>query len=77
MKEKHEKISVIEWMMKINPISPLIKKSMKEKSSVEAFADTIKDNPQAIIEWAESEIREYKKLIAILKNRQSINQKKV
>jgi len=31
------------------------------------FANSIKDNPQAIIEWAESEIREYQKLIKILR----------
>lgn len=41
----------------------------KPKSSVEEFADTIRDNPQEIIEWAEREIAEYKKLIRILKRR--------
>jgi hypothetical protein len=41
----------------------------KQKSSVESFADLIKDDPQEIIDWAESEIEEYKKLIKILKDR--------
>jgi len=39
----------------------------KEKSSkAQDFADTIKDNPKEIIEWAKSEILEYEKLIKIL-----------
>jgi len=33
------------------------------------FADTIKDNPQAIIDWAKREIKEYENLIAILEER--------
>jgi hypothetical protein len=39
---------------------------MKQKSSVQEFAETIKDNPKKIIAWAKREIEEYKKLIAIL-----------
>jgi hypothetical protein len=39
------------------------------KSNVEQFADTIKDNPQEIIDWAKREISEYKKLIKILEKR--------
>lgn len=39
---------------------------MKKKSSVQEFADTIKDNPKKIIAWARREIREYQKLIKIL-----------
>jgi len=41
----------------------------KKKSSVQEFADTIKDNPNAIIKWAEREIEEYQKLIKILQRR--------
>jgi hypothetical protein len=44
---------------------------MKKKTSVEKFAETIKDNPQEIIDWAKSEIEEYKKLIKILEKRLS------
>ena len=36
------------------------------KSSVQEFANTIKDNPREIIAWARREIREYQKLIKIL-----------
>jgi len=39
------------------------------KSSAQEFADTTKDNPQEIIDWALAEIDEYKKLIKILKKR--------
>ena len=40
---------------------------MKTKtSSVQEFANTIKDNPKKIIAWARREIREYQKLIKIL-----------
>lgn len=41
-----------------------------KKSSVQEFADAIKNNPQRIIEWARSEIKEYKKLIKILEKQQ-------
>ena len=40
----------------------------KPKSSVQEFADSIKDNPNAIIKWARREIAEYQKLIKILEN---------
>ena len=39
------------------------------KSSVQDFADTIKDNPKKIIAWAEREIREYRKLLKILRSK--------
>lgn len=39
---------------------------MKKKSSVQEFADTIKDDPDKIIAWAKDEIKEYQKLIKIL-----------
>ena len=38
-------------------------------SGAQDFADTIKNNPDEIIEWAKSEIAEYKKLIRILQKR--------
>ena len=41
----------------------------KQKSNVQEFADTIKNNPEKIIAWAEGEISEYKKLIKILEYR--------
>ena len=43
----------------------------KEKSSAQEFADTIRDNPKKIIEWALSEIKEYEKLIKILQDREN------
>jgi len=45
--------------MKINDM-------FKETSSVQEFADTIKDNPKEIIAWAKREIKEYESLIKIL-----------
>ena len=42
---------------------------MKKKSSVQEFADNIKDNPKKIIAWAKREIREYQKLIKILEKK--------
>ena len=39
---------------------------MKKKTSVQDFADSIRDNPAAIIHWAEKEIDEYQKLIKIV-----------
>ena len=38
----------------------------KTKSSVQEFADTLKDNPREIIDWAKREIKEYKSLIKLL-----------
>ena len=38
----------------------------RDKSSVEEFAETIKDNPEKIIAWARREIKEYESLIKIL-----------
>ncbi len=40
---------------------------MKKISTAKDFVNTMKDNPTKIIEWAENEIKEYKKLIKILK----------
>lgn len=42
---------------------------MKKKSSVQEFADTIKNNPKKIIAWAKREIKEYQKLIKILEKK--------
>ena len=42
---------------------------MTEKTSAENFVDTIRDDPQAIIEWAKREIKEYEELIEILEKR--------
>ena len=39
----------------------------EEQSTADNFAKTLMQNPDEIIKWAESEIREYKKLIEILK----------
>jgi len=39
------------------------------KTKAQNFADTIKDNPQEMIKWCRSEIKEYEKLIEILKNK--------
>lgn len=41
----------------------------EELTKAQAFANTIKDNPQEIIEWAYSEIKEYETLIKILEKR--------
>lgn len=38
----------------------------RKKSSVQEFADTIKDNPKKIIAWVKREIKEYERLIKIL-----------
>lgn len=40
-----------------------------KKSSVQEFADSIKDNPKKIIAWAKREIAEYQKLIKILEKK--------
>jgi len=42
---------------------------MSKQSTAKEFADTIKDNPKAIIDWAKREIKEYEKLIKILERR--------
>jgi hypothetical protein len=41
----------------------------KNNTNAQDFADTLKNNHDEIIEWAKSEIAEYKKLIKILENR--------
>ena len=45
---------------------------MKNKTSVEEFAETIQNNPKRIIAWAKREIEEYKKLIAILEKPKNV-----
>ncbi len=42
---------------------------MKTKSSVQEFADTIKNDPKKIIAWARREIKEYQALIKILEKK--------
>jgi len=49
-----------------------MKKDNNKKSSVQDFADTIKDNPEKIIAWAKREIAEYEKLIKILEKRKKM-----
>lgn len=39
-----------------------------KKSSVQEFADSIRDNPGKIIAWAKREIKEYEALIKILES---------
>lgn len=39
-----------------------------KKTSVQEFAEELKDNPKKIIAWAKREIKEYEKLIKILEN---------
>jgi len=41
-------------------------KKKKKNSPAEDFFDSIKNNPQEIIDWCQSEIEEYKKLIRLL-----------
>jgi hypothetical protein len=50
---------------------------MTKKSSVQEFADTIKDNPKKIIAWANREIKEYQKLIKILEKYESSSKRRV
>lgn len=42
-------------------------------SKADNFFETLKDNPQEIIEWCEAEIKEYKKLIKIIKKYEKEN----
>ncbi len=44
-----------------------------KKTSAQEFADTIKNNPKEIIDWAKREIREYQSLIKILEKRKESN----
>lgn len=39
---------------------------MKTKSDY--FYEALKNNPEEVIKWAEAEIKEYKKLIKLIKN---------
>ena len=47
---------------------------MTDKSSVQEFADSLKDDPQEILNWIDREIAEYKKLKAILEKQKWIKQ---
>lgn len=38
-----------------------------KKTEADNFFEALKDNPQEVIEWAEAEIKEYKKLIKLIK----------
>ena len=38
-----------------------------KKSAAHNFFESLKDDPEAIIEWCEDEIKEYKKLIKLMK----------
>ena len=42
---------------------------MKPKSSVQEFAETIKNNPKEIIAWAKREIKCYNELILIVQKK--------
>ena len=44
-------------------------KKQPNTSQAQNFADTLKNNPEEIIEWARNEIKEYSKLIAILEKK--------
>lgn len=46
-------------------------------SKADNWFESLKDNPQEIIEWAEAEIKEYKKLIAILRKYERKNTKQL
>jgi len=39
------------------------------KSEADNLYKTLKDDPEAVIKWAESEIAEYQKLIELIKNK--------
>ena len=39
----------------------------KQKSQADNFYKALKNNPQEVIAWCESEIREYQKLIKLIK----------
>jgi hypothetical protein len=42
-------------------------------SKANNFFKSLKDNPEEIIKWAEDEIKEYKKLIKLIKSKLSNN----
>jgi len=44
-------------------------KKKNKNSPAKNFFDSIKNNPQGIREWCQSEIEEYKKLIKLLKDK--------
>lgn len=41
--------------------------AFKQKSEADNFLDALKNNPEKVIEWCESEIKEYKKLIKLIR----------
>jgi len=47
----------------------MTKQKKEELTRAQDFANTLKDNPQEIIDWAYSEIEEYEKRIKILEKR--------
>jgi hypothetical protein len=40
-----------------------------KKTQADTWLEALKNNPKEIIEWCESEIREYQKLISLLKKK--------
>lgn len=44
-----------------------IEELLGESTKAENWFETLKDNPSEIISWCEAEIREYKRLIKIIK----------
>lgn len=40
---------------------------MKKQTAAENFFESIKNDPEKIIEWAQNEIEQYKKLIKLIK----------
>jgi len=44
-------------------------KKEEKKSSADTFYNSLKGNPEAIIEWCKDEIREYQKLIKLIKSK--------
>lgn len=45
----------------------IVKKNLTTEIGADEFYEMLKNNPEKIIAWAEREIREYKKLIKLLK----------
>jgi len=40
---------------------------MKKQTAAENFFESLKNDPEKIIEWAQNEIEQYKKLIKLIK----------
>ena len=63
-------IKVSELRMDVETAEKKITKLLvKDKSTAQNFADTIRDDPKAIIGWCRREIIEYEKLIKILEGK--------